>query len=345
MPLVNYSSSDTDDDNAKAPLSKRRRGNSGDGIAKTKDDAVVTEMPPLPDAFHDLYASTVRQSTVDDPNLHQGRKRQNPHVVGQWPSHVYVECMSFFFHFIFIYVFSIFLSLTGCIGNPDPEQHQVLSTLLTAVSTALGDKIQLHQFLTSDLGAALPLHISLSRPISLATDEKDKFLDQVSSHISLSRVQRFYVKPKRLAWFTSPDSNRTFLVLQVESDAGTSEETHGKSTNKAGSNPELMSLLKSCNHVVGRLGKPLLYQRQDASAQGGEFHVSIAWTFDTPTDEEKASTSVIFEQEEAGQAISQWRIETSSIKVKIGNVVTSVSLVNGKAGTGLGSRLLLEEGE
>ncbi|CEJ85144.1 hypothetical protein VHEMI03684 [[Torrubiella] hemipterigena] len=321
MPLVNYSSSDTDDENAKAPLSKRRRGNSGDGIATTKDDAIVTEMPPLPDAFHDLYASTVRQSTVDDPNLHQGRKRQNPHVIGQWPSHVYVE------------------------WNPDPEQHQVLSNLLTAVSTALGDKIQLHQFLTSDLGAALPLHISLSRPISLATDEKDKFLDQVSSHISLSRVQRFYVKPKRLAWFTSPDSNRTFLVLQVESDTGTSEGTPSKNTTKAGSNPELMGLLKSCNRVAGRLGKPLLYQRQDASAQGSEFHVSIAWTFDTPTDEEKARASVTFEQEEAGQATSQWRIETSSVKVKIGNVVSSVSLVNGRAGTGLGSRLLLEEGE
>ncbi len=98
MPLVNYSSSSDSEDGIGAhskPAAKRQRmkgtpeasaGNSG------ANGAQQSSMPPLPSEFHDLYAATVRQSTVDDPSLHQGRKRQVPHIAGQWPSHVYIEC-------------------------------------------------------------------------------------------------------------------------------------------------------------------------------------------------------------------------------------------------------------
>lgn len=88
MPLVNYSSSEGEDDANK----RRKTTKTGKGKAVKADGKKAEDMPPLPSGFHDIYASTVRQSVVDDPSLHQGRKRQTPHVVGKWPSHVYVEC-------------------------------------------------------------------------------------------------------------------------------------------------------------------------------------------------------------------------------------------------------------
>lgn len=94
MALVDYSSSSGESVDEEPP-SKRRKATGADGDATRAPPTPSREesdMPALPSAFHDLYASTVRQSVSDDPNLHQGRKRLIPHVPGRWPSHVYVEC-------------------------------------------------------------------------------------------------------------------------------------------------------------------------------------------------------------------------------------------------------------
>ncbi|TFB07418.1 U6 snRNA phosphodiesterase [Trichoderma ghanense] len=311
MALVDYSSSsstsshsDSEDNNAPvaSPAKRRKASPHGSGArpeAPSPPSGRVSDLPPLPSAFHDLYASTVRQSVVDDPALHHGRKRLTPHVVGNWPSHVYIE------------------------WHPLADQHEKLVQLVCRVDDAIGSRAKLHSFLTSDLGAPLPLHISLSRPISLSTSNKDRFLDQISSALQASGVRQFSVNPRRLLWYNSPDSNRTFLVLQVASSS---------TPKSAGalSNPELMRLLNACNDMARRFDQPILYQNKGGEKDSADeaFHVSIGWALDLPVDEESIKALEAFGDEEL-QSLKTWEVPVPGVKVKIGNVVSHVPLSSG----------------
>ena len=89
MALVDYSSSEGEKDDAdfiNDPISNVT-------LKRKCIEESGSDLPPLPSKFHDLYAATTRVSTTDDPSLHGGRKRIAPHIEGNWPSHLYIECM------------------------------------------------------------------------------------------------------------------------------------------------------------------------------------------------------------------------------------------------------------
>ncbi|KAK0734245.1 U6 snRNA phosphodiesterase Usb1, partial [Lasiosphaeria miniovina] len=278
-------------------------------------------LPPLPAAFHDLYASTVRTSTRDDPSLHQGRLRQNPHVVGNWPSHLYAE------------------------WHPAAPTHAALAAALAAlqerVTAAIlprtgGDEraapTAISNFLTSDLGAPQPLHISLSRPLALATADKDGFLERVHAAVAGSGVAPFPLRCRGVEWHRTSESGRSFLVLRVQTSPNNNP------------NPELTTLLRRCNGVARHFGQPELYQwagggsgevqsdhgaeeeKSAPAALGRAFHVSIAWTFAPPTAELEQLTAAVFEELQQSAAIQPLVIRVDGIKAKIGNVVTHVPL-------------------
>lgn len=91
MGLVEYSDSESSDTE---PSQIHNESQDSRGIKRKHSSTSQSTLPPLPDSFHDLYASTARVSNKDDPILHAGRQRVTPHIEGHWPTHVYLECES-----------------------------------------------------------------------------------------------------------------------------------------------------------------------------------------------------------------------------------------------------------
>lgn len=168
------------------------------------------------------------------------------------------------------------------------------------------------------MGAPLPLHISISRPLSLSTADKDNFLQDVVSGLRNSGVGPFKVSPRELAWYKSPDSERSFLILRVETCA---------KNDVTDPNPELMALLNKCNTIATRYNQPPLYQGNRNEPSSNAFHVSVGWTLGHVDDQASSKALETLEQDK-WLPIQAWDIQVSGIKAKIGNVVTNVPLNN-----------------
>lgn len=396
MPLVDYRS-DSDDSTcapdgpppAKKPRtaaaaaaaggpSPPRTSGPGSG-AGTKPGSTL---PPLPASFHDLYASTVRTTTRDDPALHQGRTRQIPHTPGAWPSHIYIE-----WHpppAVHALLTGLVASLQEAISATTTTTTSAAAASAAAAAAAAAARVtsddrrrseeKITTFLQSDLATPQPLHISLSRPISLSSEEKDAFLrDVVDSAVGGSGLAAFGLDGTRVEWHRTGESGRSFLVLRVAQSPCSSSSTTSlrkdddndhdhdgddgddgvdgvDGADDANPNPALTELLRRCNAVVERYGQPGLYQWAapgDSSQRldrrvGNAFHVSIAWSFAEPTPELVRMTEKVFAGPEVRKRLREVRIPVDGVKVKIGNVVTHVALRQpGRRASEKGARHLL----
>lgn len=292
MALVDYASSSEDEEqvsNHAVSVIMKQPSNA----FKRKKEA-EQELPPLPAKFHDLYASNVRTTTYDDSSLHGGRKRIKPHVEGNWPTHIYIEWW------------------------PRSRDLEILSKLIKSFSTrASTEDVKVESLLESELGAPLPLHISLSRSLTLTLSTKASFLAQIQSAVAVSYILPFSLKPKSCAWVSNYEKTRWFLVLSLARPEG----------------DQLNDLLQLCNKVATEYDQPRLYdtpnlepstpsldqRSKDGSDRSSAFHISIAWTLVPPSQ-----GLVEAAMQWSDDCIEAFTVE--DIKVKIGNSVTSVPL-------------------
>ncbi|KAL4902606.1 hypothetical protein BDW74DRAFT_180708 [Aspergillus multicolor] len=295
MALVQYSDSETDSEK-EGPPRKLTKPNQ-DPPGRTP----ASSLPPLPASFHDLYASSVKVSVGDDPSLHGGRKRAIPHVEGNWPTHIYLE------------------------WYPSKDELKVLGSIITQAKHMLqGEQANLHSSLHNDLGVRLPLHISLSRPVVLRTEERQPFMDTFEAALKVSDVSPFDVQVESLDWVSNFEKTRWFYVLRA----------------KRPDKDCLNRLLHISNHSLGRFGQPPLYAPAlDSSASGGIqphiksgkltstrdysecFHVSIAWSLTEPSAEDKKRLESI-----DLQPLRALKIKFDCVKAKLGNNVSSIPL-------------------
>uniref|UniRef100_A0A093VED3 U6 snRNA phosphodiesterase n=1 Tax=Talaromyces marneffei PM1 TaxID=1077442 RepID=A0A093VED3_TALMA len=287
MGLVEYSDSSADSE-AEAPLPPKKR-------QRTENNPIKETLPALPTAFHDLYASSIRVSVRDDPNLHGGRKRVIPHVEGNWPTHIYLE------------------------WYPRRDELAVLADVLSKCEAESNHGTsKICSLLYSELGVQLPLHVSLSRPVVLSTDQKQPFIEAFEHAIKASNTKPFTVVPDTLDWVSNTERTRWFLVIRLEKP---------KDDN-------LNRLLRISNRILDSYGQPPLYATEigatnrllkhdktkppvaEVDDYTNCFHISLAWSLTEPSLEEQQRVSSI-----ALDEMASLEINFSSVKAKIGNVI------------------------
>lgn len=185
--------------------------------------------------------------------------------------------------------------------------------------------------LQSELGAPLPLHVSLSRTLQVKTEEKEHFLETLKSCLRKATVSSFNFRFHGLKWVPNFERNRWFLVLSIERPERN----------------ELNRLLVACNEANGKSGHPGLYvgghgdgpmenntkhdevkryksrhHEEEAMDRSDRFHVSIAWNLEEPDLEWISLVRAI----NVSKHVNAPEASFDVVKTRVGNVVHNIDL-------------------
>lgn len=165
---------------------------------------------------------------------------------------------------------------------------------------------------------SLPLHISLSRPLVLKTEQKDAFLNDIRESVEASNISAFAVQAKGTRWHPNETGSRHFLVLQLD-----------RPTQN-----ELSTLLDRCNRIAAAYRQPLLYassateqeRNVEEVPRADQFHISLAWALEDVQDETRLPANL-------AEKVTNLQITFTEVKMRIGQDVTSINLAQQRSGT------------
>ena len=227
----------------------------------------------------------------------------------------------------------------------------------------------MYSSLLSSLQTPQPLHISLSAPLSLETDQRASFLAAATVRVSdlyyslQLPSSGFSVQPRDCHWVSNLEQTRWFLALRIQRPG----------------NDVLNKLLAEMNAVAKGMRQQTLYaktedvklsanddckisRREDKGKRGvssgaghassaasernaglfdfsDHFHLSLAWTTERPpplpseTKDEHCSNEGGTKPQEYERALARVKtlqVSFSELKVKIGNNITPLPLATGQ---------------
>ncbi|KAF7422938.1 poly(U)-specific 3'-to-5' RNA exonuclease [Pleurotus ostreatus] len=171
-----------------------KRGKSSLVTYSSSDD----EPPPVPKKrkLPGLASSLVPSVPVDNPALHQGRIRTQPHVDGQFAAFVYV---------------SVGLDKESPLRKLLSDAFRTAKATVECLQELKG--VPLKEDDKSSDGAEPALHISLSRPVYLRAYQRDEFKSAVKQ--LASQYSPFDASFATFSELSNDEKTRTFLAVEI----------------------------------------------------------------------------------------------------------------------------------
>eukprot|EP00959_Pyramimonas_sp_CCMP1952_P270374 5651914-Pyramimonas_sp.AAC.1 len=263
---------------------KRARPNPKDVASQ----AVTSAAPPVPDAILTLFPSA---PICAEP--HQGRTRGFPHVVGNFPTHVFVraaapvKCQSV--------LEALLVRLAQVMPGLQPTKPTTSNPSSKKVSGSSGGNWVNGEY-----------HMSLSRTVAIRIHQQAPLLRDLRVNLR-RKVGTFSVALECLAVFVNDDRSRTFLAVETVCPGA-----------------------KKLVQLITRVDLAFTTNNLKCFYANPRPHVSVAWVLGDQEKEMTARVAELFPNNGAkGKGLAgegyQWNFQVADVECKVGNKIHSLA--------------------